>query len=238
MLLSMQRNTRSFIIGSILLAFIILGAWQFYPDTAIAPSDTQTLPADASTDVSTSTEAANPAPTAEAQTSLPAAHPLPLAAGDRIASWDFKGAYSGNAELTQKAYDEIARLTELLKTATSSAMILAVGVSNQYEMLGKGKEQYQYLGYAVRADTENGLPWHNLGTLMERLGAFETARIAYEKAVLLQPYMKLYHYAYLEFLTSRMKDNAVVIEKAFQTAEQNIGSTSYLSDLYAQWKAS
>lgn len=232
----MHRLT-SFTIGGALLALIILGAWQFYPGTATAPSDAESLPGTA-TETSTSTEDVPPAPVTQTQASRPAAHPLPLAAGDRTPSWDFKGAYSGNAELTQKAYDEIARLTELLKTATSSAMILTVGVSNQYEMLGKGKEQYDYLVKAVRLEPGNGLPWHNLGTLMERLSALETARVAYEKATILQPEVKLYHYAYLEFLTSRMKDSTIAIEKAFQFAEQNIGLTSYLSDLRTQWKAS
>lgn len=168
------------------------------------------------------------------------AHPLPLASGDTIASWDFKGAYTGNAELVAKAQSEIKRLSVLLETATSSAMILSVGIANQYELLGDGKRQYEYLERAIRADANitSGLPWHNLGVLMERLGALETARVAYEKSTVIQPELKQWHYSYIEFLTSRMRDDTVHIEKAFAFAEKNIGKTQYLIELRAEWEKS
>lgn len=161
---------------------------------------------------------------------------LSIAEGDNIQSWDFKGAYTGNAELVAKAQSEIKQLSELLVTATSSKMILSVGIANQYELLGDGKNQYDYLGRAIQASPENGLPWHNLGVLMERLGAYKTARIAYEKSTLVQPEFKFYHYAYIEFLISRTKDDVANIEKAFAFAEKNIGKTSNLSELRAEWE--
>ena len=161
-----------------------------------------------------------------------------IAKGDSIASWTFKGAYADNPELIAKAQVEIKRLSDLLSTATSSAMILSVDIANQYELLGDGKKQYEYLERAARTNPENGLPWHNLGVLMERLGAYETARIAYEKSTLVQSELKFYHYAYIEFLTSRTKDDVVSIEKAFAFAEKNIGKTQYLIDLRAEWEKS
>ena len=156
--------------------------------------------------------------------------------GDSVASWDFRGAYTDNPELITKAKNEIQRLSEQLATATSSAMILSVGIANQYELLGDGKNQYDYLGRAIQASPDNGLPWHNLGVLMERLGAIRTAKIAYEKSTLVQPEWKFYHYAYIEFLTSRTKDDVTNIEKAFAFAEKNIGKTQYLIDLRAEWQ--
>lgn len=165
-------------------------------------------------------------------------HPLSVADGDSIASWDFRGAYTGNPELVTKAESEIKRLSLLLDTAASSAMILSVGIANQYELLGDGKRQYEYLGRAIRANPEHGLPWHNLGVLMERLGALKTARIAYEKATLAQPEFKFYHYAYIDFLTLRTKDDTAHIEKAFTFAEKNIGKTQYLIELRAEWEKS
>jgi tetratricopeptide (TPR) repeat protein len=170
--------------------------------------------------------------------SRPVSHPLPLAKGDIISSWDFQGVYTDKPELVAKAQDEIARLSGLLAAATSSKMILLVGIANQYELLGKGKEQYDYLGRAVRTDAASSLPWHNLGVLMERFGAYQTARIAYEKATTLQPQFSFYHFAYLEFLTARMKDDTVDIEKAFAAAEANLGKVSYLLELRTAWENS
>lgn len=161
-----------------------------------------------------------------------------LREGDSIASWNFKGAYTDNPELITKAKNEIQRLSEQLTTATSSAMILSVGIANQYELLGDGKKQYDYLGRAIQASPENGLPWHNLGVLMERLGAFQTARMAYKQSTIVQPEFPLYHYAYLEFLIGNMKNDAVVIEKAFAAAEKNIGKRQYLIELRAEWEKS
>lgn len=241
----MSKSTQ-FALGGIVVALVIIGAWQFYARTDTSPSTSiqSESSSSASTGNATSTMASADGTTSpdvlapQNPISQPAAHPLPIAVGDRVISWEFKGAYTGNPELVAKAQTEINRLTEELKTATSSAMILSVGIANQYELLGKGKEQYDYLGRAIQADVAHSLPWHNLGVLLERLGAYQTARIAYEKATQLQSEVKLYHYAYLEFLMSRMKENTAAIEKAFTFAEAKIGITTYLLDLRAQWEKS
>lgn len=224
------------IIGGVLIVFA-LGAAQFLsPRQAVSP----TLPVATSTpseQVSTTTAPITTTATVSI-TKKPVADSLPIVAGDSIASWDFRGAYTDNPELVAKAQTEIKRLSDLLNTATSSAMILSVGIANQYELLGDGKKQYEYLERAIRANPKNGLPWHNLGVLMERLGAYATARAAYEESTLVQPELKFYHYAYIEFLTARMKDDAVNIEKAFEFAENSVGQTPYLLELRMQWQKS
>ena len=229
-----MNRTQIYISSVIIVAIIVIGAWQYskVPMTlqqTLNESDTLTD----GTPVATSSDAETPAQEPSVRTF---SHPLPIMGGDNIASWDFNGAYTGNSELTAKAQTEINRLSDLLATATSSAMILSVGIANQYELIGNGKKQYEYLERAIRANAENGLPCHNLGVLMERLGAYKTARVAYEKSTLGQPEMKFYHYAYIEFLTSRMKEDTATIEKAFENAEKNIGQTPYLLELRAEWK--
>src|SRR3989344_6447974 len=220
----------------VFLVLVVIGAWQFSPRTAVSPSvEEQSQPPISETNNAASLDAkVIPPKTA----SRPTQHPLPLSGGDIVASWDFKGAYAGNPELTAKAQSEILRLSELLVTATSSEMILSVGVANQYELLGDGKKQYEYLGRAIPAEEMNGLPWHNIGVLMEKLGAYKTARTAYEKSAFVQPEMKFYHYAYIEFLMTRMGDDTEIIEKAFAFAEKNIGQTPYLIQLRADWEQS
>ena len=155
---------------------------------------------------------------------------------DSVISWNFAGAYTDSPELVIKAQNEIYRLSGLLTAATSSAMILNIGIANQYELLGDGENQYEYLKRAILASSENGLPWHNMGVLMERLDALETARIAYGKAALLQAQLEVYHYARLQFLTTYFKNDTVGIENAFTWAEKNIGKTQYLAELRTQWQ--
>lgn len=221
----------------VVLVLAVSAVWQFSQRTAMAPTGV------ASVGISTTTASNTPTSLDVTAVSVaPASYPVQtsfaVVEGDTIASWDFKGAYTGNPELIVKAESEIKRLSVLLETATSSAMILSVGIANQYELLGDGKRQYEYLERAIKADMNvtSGLPWHNLGVLMERLGALKTARVAYEKSTVIQPESKQWHYAYIEFLISRMRDDTVHIEKAFAFAEKNIGKASYLVELRAEWQ--
>jgi hypothetical protein len=163
-------------------------------------------------------------------------NPLTLEAGDTVSVWDFASPIANNPELVAKAKAEIQRLRGLIGSGTYPDVDIYVGIAGQYDLLGDGKQEYDYLGRAtLSAGDTSGLPWHNLGVLMERLGALETARAAYEKSTLLQP-LKFYYYSYLEFLTTRMKDDAAVIEKAFVTAKANIGTDADLMQLYSAWK--
>lgn len=169
--------------------------------------------------------------------SRPTVAPPSIAKGDTIASWSFTGAYTNNPELIAKANAEIISLSGLLETATSSRTSLLVAVANQYELLGEGKNEYNYLSLAIAEGGEKtGLPWHNLGALMERLGALETARAAYQKATIVQPQYKQWHFAYLEFLTTRMKDNVTDVEKAFNAAFTNLGQDEDILALQSAWK--
>lgn len=229
-----MNKTSLLVIGGVLI-IIITGAVQFlYPRSAVSPT-TSTATSTTEQNVSTTTIPVTSVTNVEITQKSPTAYSLSLVEGDSIASWDFKGAYTDNSELVAKANAEIKRLSVQLATATSSAMILSVGIANQYELLGDGKKQYEYLERAIRTNPENGLPWHNLGVLMERLVAYETARIAYEKSTFVQPQLAFYHYAYIEFLTTRMKADTANIEKAFKFAENSIGKDSYLTELRTEW---
>lgn len=222
------------IIGGAAIILIIAGTTQFLSSrSAVSPTTPTTASTTEQVEGSQVTTTA-PAPSGNVVPSYPST--LPQAYGDTIASWNFQSAYTNNPELTAKAQAEIERLSGLLSTATSSAMILSVGIANQYDLLGDGKKQYEYLDRAIRGNPENGLPWHNLGVLMERLGAFRTARAAYEESTFVQPELKFYHYAYIEFLTSRTKGDTAHIEKAFSFAERNIGTTPYLITLRTEWQ--
>ncbi|MBI2610563.1 hypothetical protein HYW60_01335 [Candidatus Kaiserbacteria bacterium] len=171
------------------------------------------------------------------------AHPLPVAEGDAISSWDFQGSYEGNSELEKRARDEIARSEGLLGGDQSGAnddptdYILYVSIANQYELLGDGKAAYEYLGRALRIDsTKTGLAWRNLGALMERLGALNTARIAYARAVEAQSQIAEYHTARIQFLIAHFAEDTAAIEAAFGEAEVGLeGTAPEIQQIKAQW---
>lgn len=223
------------IIGGVLIV-LVLGVAQFLsPRQAVSP----TLPVATSTpeqNIATTTAPTTVTIDVKTVPKNPETNPLQLASGDNIVSWNFKGAYADNPELVAKAEGEIKRFSDILATATSSYMITAVGIANQYELLGDGKKQYEYLGRAMQKNPENGLPWHNLGVLMERLGALETARIAYEEATLVQSQYKQWHYAYLDFITKKMKDDIVDIERAFTAANKYFATDADIIQLRAEWE--
>ena len=190
-----MNKTRVLIIVGAFVLFVA-GSMQFlFQQSAVAP---QPVVSEPSPIESTSAPSVN-VKEVTVSSSVRATQVLPsIAKGDTIVSWNFKGAYIDRPDLIAKAEAEITRLSELLGKGTYPDVSLYVGIANQYELLGDGKQEYDYLVRAIKADVgaTSGLPWHNLGVLMERLGALGTARVAYEQSTLLQPGMKIYHYAY------------------------------------------
>lgn len=222
-------------VAAVLLA---MGIAQFaFPRTAVSPAPAAYKPVPTQ---STTTPALDVKEIA-ARPSPRVAFILPsLAKGDIVTEWTFKGPYTDQPDLMKKGEAEIQRLSALVGTGVESDTALYVGIANQYELLGNGGREYDYLGRAIDADKNvtSGLPWHNLGVLMERLGALETARVAYERATLIQPDMKVYHYAYFEFLTTRMKSDTARIEKEYAKALSDLGQDADILALYSAWKQS
>lgn len=128
-------------------------------------------------------------------------HPFPLAAGEVIVNWQFTGPYKDGGENEAHIHSEIKRLTGLLKSGEFTKYELYVSIANQYELLGDGEQEYIYLGKALAIDSEKtGLAWYNMGRLLERLGAYESALQAYTNAAIAQPAPQ-YEDARDEFMT-------------------------------------
>lgn len=165
-------------------------------------------------------------------------HVLPIAAGDSIKPWDFQGSYKDGGANEKKARDEIARLEEGLKDEATEPTdyILYVSISNQYVLLGDGKSAYNNLNYALAIDSEKtGLAWHNMGTLMERLGAVNTARIAFSRAVDAQPHIDMYQLVYLQFLVKYFSEDKELIESAFARSKEQFGDAAPTVPVMAEW---
>ena len=191
----MQITKQHWVAAGFVVAVGAFFAWSYQ---AKAPAPTLSEPV-AETASSTET-VAQPKPDAGMPSVLPKAFEVNTA--DTIVSWNFPGAYTGNAELTAKAMAEVARLTDLLGTGTYSDYILYVSIANEYGLQGDGANEFAYLKKALAIDSEKtGLAWHNAGQLFARLGAYRTARTALERAVLAEP-VPHYERALTDFLAA------------------------------------
>ena len=147
-------------------------------------------------------------------TSAPDMYPFELATGESISSWDFKGVYTGNSELEQRGKEEITRLMGLFGQEGYTDYELYVSIANQYDLLGNGRKEYDYLRMALAVDAEHtGLAWHNMGKLLERFGAYQSARIAYDAMVEAQPILQ-YQSVRVEFLKMYMPEDTEAIKRA------------------------
>lgn len=209
-----------------LLVIIVGGIWWSRSNpSSPAPEQTVTstgtgIPSATSTPTGTAGQAsaATPAPAQPqvSQTNPPAqtAYQFSLVSGETIASWSFAGSYKDGGTLEASRYAEIVRLLKLLNTGTFTNYELYVSIANQYELLGDGGQEFIYLNKALAIDsTKTGLAWHNMGKLLERLGAYKSARVAYDRMVEAQP-IRQYLVVRLEFLKARMPQDTAVIAQA------------------------
>ncbi|HEX2792509.1 MAG TPA: tetratricopeptide repeat protein [Candidatus Paceibacterota bacterium] len=123
-----------------------------------------------------------------------------LAGGDEVAEWSWDGPYRDGGTLEDQADRDIAKLKAELGKGKTPDYQLLVSIAGQYELLGEGKSAYAYLNQAIKEDPKQGLAYINLGHLMESLGAYETAREAYDMAVRMEPANQVYAEARTEFM--------------------------------------
>ncbi|MEK7602604.1 MAG: hypothetical protein AAB472_03930 [Patescibacteria group bacterium] len=118
---------------------------------------------------------------------MPTRGGYPVASSDHISSWSWQGMYAHTSEKQREVTKELNTLKELLGKGGMDDYDLYVGIATEYELLGDGTHSYQYLSKAITDDPKRGLAYMNMGHLMETLGAFTTARTAYEAAVSAEP---------------------------------------------------
>ncbi|MDO8576377.1 MAG: hypothetical protein Q7R90_03610 [bacterium] len=223
-------NTRYIyaIIGAVL--FLVVGIWWVQankvsdaPAGVAATSTDSTLSndsgqADSPQAATSSGSELTPSPVV-AQKPEPATTPkttyqFSLVPGEAVASWDFAGTHKDGGTLEAKVRADITRLKGLINSGTYTNYELYVSIANQYEMLGDGKQEFTYLNYALAIDsTKTGLAWHNMGKLLERLGAYKSARVAYDRMIQAQSTSQ-YIRARLEFLQAHMPEDTAAIAQA------------------------
>lgn len=165
-----------------------------------------------------------------------AAPAFPINPQDTISSWNFKGAYSGNATLTQQALGDEAKITAELPTASSTkAYDLYISIGNDANLLGDGKQAYDAYDKAAALYPNQGLPYLNLGHLFDELGAYYTAADAYAKAVHVEPGVLEFDIERLTFLTQQFPHDSAMIQAAVKDAYSQFGDTAPVLEIEAQW---
>ena len=163
--------------------------------------------------------------------------PLSFVEGESITEWNFDGPYRDGGALEAQARAEIERFKGLLGNSKDyTDYTLYIGIAGQHELLGEGRETYEYLLRALRVDAEKtGLAWHNLGVLYARLGAPKTALLAYERAKNAQSHIITYHTQYLSYFTDTFPDDRVALETAFAASEESLGALPDILRIRAAW---
>jgi len=164
--------------GGLLIAVVAAFGWSNFAQAPVVAPPTVELGTASSTE-----PAATPA-----EKPIVRAPMFSVSPADTIASWSFENAYTGDTALIARADAEITRLTNLLGTKQYTDYILYVSIANQYDLLGDGANEFTFLKKALAIDSATtGLAWYNAGHLFSRLGAYATARRAFESAVAAEP---------------------------------------------------
>lgn len=163
---------------------------------------------------------------------------IPIERGDVIASWD-SGGYLNDGGVREA---EVRSRIIGLKNATGAENDYQryITLAQEYDSLGDGKSSYENLSHAIAADPNqtSGVAWHNMGILMEKLGAYQTAKKAHLQAIAIQPGISSFHISLLELMIYHFTNDAQTVEKAFKDAEAFYGAESpMLLDLRNRWKA-
>lgn len=163
---------------------------------------------------------------------------FPLAEGDTVESWEFQGSHKDGAALEESVRTEITRLEGLYGNPENdpSDYSIHVAIANQYNLLGEGESVKKYLERALAIDSETtGLAWHNMGSLMARIGATNSARIAYGNAMKAQSQVEQYHLAYLEYLKNYFASDTSVLEAAFAASAEQFDNPVSVYQIQADW---
>lgn len=149
------------------------------------------------------------------------------------AVWEYKGLYA-TPELVAQTDKNIANLKEKLKESGADKYDLYVSLAQQYMLIGRGEESYEYLLRAGDEDPGNSITFQTMGTLMESLGAQSAAEEAFKQAIVVQPQIVQNHLALIGFYI-RQNAEPAEIDTAFTYALEKSGKAVNVLKEYAQW---
>ncbi|MDE1919523.1 MAG: hypothetical protein KGH56_02365 [Patescibacteria group bacterium] len=225
----MQGAKKPWLLAAVLLgaAVLALGVLQFYQKTPEPIAPTRTLTASTSTPLAATSTPSKPGASGPRL--------FPINPADKIASWDFRGAYTGNADLEAQAAADKAKLQALMGTGAYDDYDLYIGLGNDDNLLGDGTGAYKNFNHSISIHPKKGLAYVNLAHLMDELGAYETAADAYGAAVAAEPGMLEYHIERLKYLTRQFPADTTRIIRALTDANRQFGDTAPIIAIEASW---
>ncbi len=220
------------VVGVVIVAVIAALSWFRYAKAPTLPNAGEPT-STASSTVPTNTTASS----TETATTSNVIKQFPINSADKIVSWTFKGAYTGNNTLVAQANADIANLTSMFGKGTYDDYDLYLGIGNDDILLGDGAGAYKNYNHSISIHPKKGLAYANLGHLMNELGAYNTAADAYAKAVAVESGMLEYHIERLNYLTKQFPNNRDVIASALSDANKAFGDNASILVIEAKWLA-
>lgn len=163
----------------------------------------------------------------------PSSNGFALSKGSLPSSWEFTGLYN-TPELTATVQKNIDSLKGKINEEGADMYDIYLSIAQQYALVGKGEEAYDYLLKAAKQDPGNSLTFQTMGNLMESLKAYTAAEEAYKQATIVQPQILQNHLALIGFYLGQKADT-VKIEAAFTFALEKSGRATNVLKEYAQW---
>lgn len=149
--------------------------------------------------------------------------------------WDFEGSYEASEELTLRAESELDRLEGLLGSGEFPDYDIQVGIAGQYLLLGEGKESYEHLLVAISLNEARSLAFVNMGSLLGKVGAPESAKIAYEMGLDRDDNVQN-RINYIQHLEQYFGDDLDLVESAHTLALEKFPQSDVLNQRYESWK--
>lgn len=157
-------------------------------------------------------------------------NPIPVDSRDTIASWDI-----ADAAFAKGAKDaEIVSLSAKLGKGSENEYDTYIAIAQDYALTGDGQNAYAYYVKAAEYNFTRGLAFADIGDLMTKLGAVNTAKTAYAKAVKNEPASSYFQLSYLQFLTAHAPNDAETAT-AFTSAKKSLGAHPDLLIAEAEW---
>jgi|CXWL01.1.fsa_nt_gi hypothetical protein len=194
-------------VGSLIVVLAVVVLWYSRAEAPVPGTQIQESMQSVSTTTAESLQSEVKKSVPQTSKLAPAISKFPISPADTIASWNFKGVYTGNDTLIVKADADIAHLKSLIGKGQYDDYDLYIGIGNAAGLIGDGENAYKNYNRAASIYPDKGLAYANLGHLMDLLGAYRTAADAYAKAATVEP-IPQYKNAQLDYLTWRFPEEA------------------------------
>lgn len=154
---------------------------------------------------------------------------------DTITSWDTH--VQATPAIKNRLREEILTLSGSIGSTQKKNYNTFLQIAQDYWLLSDGKNAYNFYVLSAQAVPSNGLAWSNVGSLMERIGAYHTARSAYAASVAISPKTEQFWVSYLDFLSAH-EPLASSTGPAFVAAARATNSAPNVLISMANWEAS